>query len=408
MSHAPINRTEEFVHRICENSFLSLWCYANPRAKPGKELCDILVVCEPAVIIVSVKEIKLNEQKEPAVAHARWEKKAITDSVKQIYGAEGWLATASNVIRNDGSPGLKLPPPEIRRTFRIAVAFGAGGQAIVKSGDFGEGFVHVMTEQSFHEVLTELDTITDLTEYLTAKETLVQGKSLVVCEGSESNMLGWYLTHEHSFPQGKDVIMFDDTIWAGLQTDVAFLRRKVADEGSYAWDRLIEGLSDPRAKPVEGAGPELNELELALRQMARESRLNRRALGAEARDFVVAAQAGKLRSRLLCSKSGLIFVMVYFPPTETPEMRRNEIIGRCYVGRQRMGQGDVLVGIGLSRHVPGLGSASDLIYLKFPRWSDEDDVFAREIQERLGYFANVPTRHRHEDEFPTETTPQPP
>jgi hypothetical protein len=119
-------------------------------------------------------------------------------------------------------------------------------------------------------------------------------------------------------------------------------------------------------------------------------------------DFVVAAQEGKLRSRILCSPSGVIFVMVYFSPTETPEIRRDEIVGRCYVARHRMGQGDVLVGIGLSRHVPSLGSASDLIY---PRWSEENDVFVREIQERLGYFENVPTRHRHEEEFSTETTP---
>ena len=328
--------------------------------------------------------------------------------MKQIYGAEGWLATAANVIRIDGSLGLKLPPPEIRKTFRIAVAFGDRGQVIIKSGDFGEGFVHVMTEQSFRQVLTEMDTITDFTEYLIAKEAVIQSKSLIVCEGPESNMLSWYLTHERTFPQGQDFIMFGDTIWAGLQTDATFLRKKAADENSYGWDRLIEALADPTAKPIEGPGPELNELELVLRQMARESRLNRRVLGAEAVDFVVAAQAGKLRSRVLSSASGINYIMVYFPPTESPELRRNEIIGRCYVTRHRIGKGNVLVGIGLSRHVPGVGSASDLIYLQFPQWSNEDDAFAREIQERLGYFANVPTRHRHEDEFPQTTAPESP
>ena len=50
-----LNSTEQFVYRTCRKSFLSLWSYANPRGKPGKELCDILIVCEPDLVIFSVK-----------------------------------------------------------------------------------------------------------------------------------------------------------------------------------------------------------------------------------------------------------------------------------------------------------------------------------------------------------------
>lgn len=51
--------SEALVERLCHQSFLSLWSYANPRAGAGKELCDLLVVCEPDLVIFSVKEIGL-------------------------------------------------------------------------------------------------------------------------------------------------------------------------------------------------------------------------------------------------------------------------------------------------------------------------------------------------------------
>jgi hypothetical protein len=56
-----INKAEEFVFHICRETFLSLWSYANPLGKNGKELCDILIVCDPDIVIFSVKEIEFKE-----------------------------------------------------------------------------------------------------------------------------------------------------------------------------------------------------------------------------------------------------------------------------------------------------------------------------------------------------------
>lgn len=75
----PVNDTEAFALRICQGTFLSLWCYNNPIAKPGKELCDILVVCDPAIIIISVKDVRLREGNFE-VEHNRWERKAVDES----------------------------------------------------------------------------------------------------------------------------------------------------------------------------------------------------------------------------------------------------------------------------------------------------------------------------------------
>lgn len=400
MNSAPLNRAEEFVFNLCQKSFLSLWCYANPRGDIGKELCDVLVVCDPDIIVLSVKEVVLRSDKDPEVAHTRWERRAVEESVEQIYGAERWLTKSVSVTRRDGSPGHALPPLDNRRMHRIAVALGGGDQAIINSGDRGKGFVHVMTEEGFGAVLSELDTVSDLTEYLSAKEALAASGTRVVCYGPESNLLGWYLAKERTFPTGKDVAIFDSTIWPGLQNDPAFKRRKEADQVSYVWDRLIEGLSDPRLKPIEGPGPTLNELEMALRVMARESRYSRRGLGTYVEGFINDAKAKKTRARFWVGLSGIIYIFTYFSPNASALLRRAELMGRCYAARLRVGKGSTLVGIGLSDHIPGVGWASDLIYIHFPVWRPEDEERAMAARDELGYFAQgIPVRHDY-DEYP--------
>ena len=54
-----MNRSEDLVYKLCRESFLSLWSYANPKGKNGKELCDVLIVSDPDIIIISVKDIEL-------------------------------------------------------------------------------------------------------------------------------------------------------------------------------------------------------------------------------------------------------------------------------------------------------------------------------------------------------------
>jgi hypothetical protein len=105
-----MNASEELVFRLCQRSFLSLWSYANPLSKPGKELCDLLVVCNPDIVLFSVKDVAYKSSGEDTTkGWERWRRRAIEDSVKQLYGAERWLQNADRVIRSDGSPGIALP-----------------------------------------------------------------------------------------------------------------------------------------------------------------------------------------------------------------------------------------------------------------------------------------------------------
>ena len=213
-------------------------------------------------------------------------------------------------------------------------------------------------------------------------------------------MFAWYLMHDRTFPVGHDFVTFDDSLWRGLQADPAFRRRKEADQVSYVWDRLIEAMSDPKLVPIEGVGPTLSELDLALRTMARELRFSRRLLGEHTLSFLQEAKAGKLRSRLLHSTSGVSYVFVYFTNTDTPEQRRAEMVGRSFLARKRVGKGDVVVGIGLSPHQPGIGSMSDLTYVRFPRWSEVEIKQADEYERITGHFTARRPMHVNADEFP--------
>jgi hypothetical protein len=399
MDHAPLNPAEDFATRVCLRSCLSLWCYSNPRGKGGKELCDVLVVFEPHVIIISVKDIPLKQ--DTYTEWQRWQRRAVEESVKQLYGADRWLTSADRVRRRDGTPGLPLPAPSERLIHRIALACGGAGEIPTASGDFGKGFVHVMTEQAFFDVLRELDTIGDLVSYLTAKEALITRGCSVVIEGSEANLVGLYLFHGRTFPPDCDRMIVDDGIWSEIAAKPEFQRRKELDRESYAWDALIEALIDPNADAIEGSSIELTDLERALRAMAMESRFARRVLGQGLRTFIIAAQAGQIRSRALVGPSGVIYVLVYFRAGEDAQCRRAELGNRCFLARHVVGRGDTIVGVGLGEYQPGTGSTSDLIYLQLPDWSSADDDHAVQMKAALGFFDKATVRQSHEDEFPS-------
>ncbi len=199
-----MNKSEDVVYRVCRKSFFSLWSYANPQGKEsGKEFCDILVVCAPDVIIFSVKDVTVSGSGSRTVDWRRWQKHAIDDSCKQIYGAERWIKTAEQVIRKDGTPGLPFPPTPARRIHRVAVALGSEDKVPIYIGDFGKGFVHVFDDVSFDRILHELDTVTDFVKYLTDKEEfLVNSQTTkIVLERSEEDLLAYYLSNNRKFPE---------------------------------------------------------------------------------------------------------------------------------------------------------------------------------------------------------------
>jgi hypothetical protein len=266
-----MNDAELLVYQMSRRSFLSLWSYMNPRTKPqGKELCDVLVVCEPDVIIFSVKQIALRSSGDPQTNADRWQRKAIDESCKQIYGAERILSKSTNVVRSDSSLGVSLPNASDIRIHRVAVALGGKKQVDLPFGDFGKGFIHVMDEQSFSILINELDTITDFAAYLLAKEIFCKSQIKTLFDGPEENLLATYLHAGKKFPANSDVVIVGDGLWEQFVTKEEYKRKQEADKDSYLCDRIIEQFCDDFLRGQLEFAPNPTNTERALRQLAME------------------------------------------------------------------------------------------------------------------------------------------
>lgn len=383
--------SEKLVSDLCTRSFLSLWSYASPQRPDGRELCDALVVFGESVVIFSVKDIALSDHSDPGVVHKRWTKKAIDDSIKQLGGAKRILATMGGVVRQDGSPGVSLPPLESRRVHLVAVAAGANRTLPIAGGDRDVGYVHVLDEIALRTVLGELDTTPDFLHYLRAKESF---RGTIVCEGEE-NLLGVYIHAGRTLPD-QHMLLIDGDIWAEIATKPEFIARKTENEVSYWWDRTIETLiADYQLEPESGPSP--TEHELLVRTMAAENRLARRVLSGACLDWLHRQKAG---ARNVAPISGTAYVFATYPRDYSREYRVADLRARCLVARSPSVIGtETVVGIGTEVYDPS-GYSLDAIYLHMPNWRPEDEQIARELRERFGIMEAPQRLAASVEEFP--------
>jgi hypothetical protein len=396
------NPTEEFVYNLCRSSFLSLWSYANPRRDGSpKELCDVLVVCEPHVLIFSVKHSELKNQ-DDKVAVDRWTRKTVDAAVEAIYGAERNLAraTATHVTRSDGQKGLPLPPLEERRVHRISVSLGGERSMTLTFKDWGKGHVHCFDDLFAKIALEGLDTISDFTGYLEAKEQLHRQKTTAWISGGEEALLAVYLHNGRAFPSAN-LMMLEDDLWDGLSENPAYRRRLKAEKVSYVWDHLIEYLAQQVISGMELGGT-LSENESALRIMTRETRFGRRMLAEGWLEFYALARESGMRARIVSSISGVTYVFFNAPPTDDRQARISELGCRCLIARNEIPQNRTVVGIGMNMRRAPKGFATDLVVLSYPEWTPEHRAHAEAMKQDLGFFRNAQIRSRDVEEYPEE------
>ncbi len=390
--------SEEYVKQLCDHSFLSLWSYANPKGKKNKELCDILIVCDPSIIIISVKEIQFKGTDNFETDYNRWRKKAIEDSVAQIYGAERWISDASNVITITGEQALIFPPKEKRRIFRIGVAFGSKGRIPIEFGDFGQGFVHIFDEISLNTIIRELDTITDFVEYLKSKEDLLySGKNLII-EGGEEDLLGYYLLNNRKFPPEPDSIYIKKGIWGAFTKSKEYQTKKELERNSYLWDAFIEQLCTYYREQELLTKNTLEQFETSVRIMARENRFFRRGISNIFHDFLMKS-ATQSFARLFSSGSGTTYV---FQANDVRVSRKNrcaELGLRCFLARGIVKNNTTVIGIATERFKKGAGASWDVFYYHLEEWSAENQSDFEKIQQDTGFFKNTLQSHYRAQEY---------
>ncbi|WP_066525799.1 hypothetical protein [Erythrobacter sp. CCH5-A1] len=328
-----ITRSERKLAKLADKTFLSLWAYPNSyndrdmRKGQGKELCDLLAVCGDDVLVFSDKEITWPNG-DLETAWRRWYRRAVTSSVKQIRGAERWIRTHPDRVFIDAECKtqlpVNLPPPARLRIHGIVVTSGSepavrqhvgdkdgtlmvigqppspqsGSSASIDFPPFMVGdpdpqgsFVHVFDAPSLKLVMSELDTISDFVAYLIERSNAIRSGTLGIA-AAEADLLALYLSNagpdgRNQLPVGpaynNDMLAVAPGNYRALRASPEYRARVAANAGSYHWDRLIElfarNLLGGTSVAVAGMQPEIRSAEVALRQMALECRVNRRALG---------------------------------------------------------------------------------------------------------------------------------
>jgi hypothetical protein len=161
-------KAEQVLYELAARTFLTDWCYLNPRLPDGKELCDLLVVFNDVAIIWQVKDLKVREDGK----HKRAE---VEKNLRQIAGARRQLFELRTAVEleNPRRGREVLDVASIRDVFLVSALLGEEEEFFTAVEDFRNLTIHVFDAEFTRLVLKELDTVSDFVEYLRAKDRLL-------------------------------------------------------------------------------------------------------------------------------------------------------------------------------------------------------------------------------------------
>ncbi|MFC5044120.1 hypothetical protein ACFSTE_09415 [Aquimarina hainanensis] len=372
--------SEQYIANLCEESFLPFWSHPNPLGKKGKELCDLLVVCENTIIIFSVKDIKVSEHQDRTIRYNRWVKNAVDSSLNQVFGAERYLNSVDNIKLKNRKTIVKLPPKKNRKIYRIAIAFGSEYDFPLPMGFDNRGFVHVFDEKSTAIIISELDTITDFTRYLEAKEKFLESKYMLLPE--ETDLLALYIQTGLQFDYPVNLIAGSNGLWATYEKSEDYKNWREQIKPSFIWDYMIKQLFDYHID--DNTNDETrNSYEEAVRLINQESRINRIELGISLDNAI----KRKVNARILLIPDST-YLYIFMPlSSKNWKDKELELELRCVVAKYLNPNVNTFIGIAIGNDGNNK-SVFDIGYFHFPELSDEFIKLAKTVQKEYGYFNN--------------------
>jgi len=449
---------ERYLKQLCDHSFLSLWSYAgvyrdqldNPKAKVGKEVCDLLVVFENHILIFSDKDCVYPDGKDEELNWRRWYRRAVQKSAEQIWGAEHWIKSHPKRLFTDAACTQRFPYPlpDVSSAIfhRIIVAHGASEKCRAIYGGSGslmmdstligtsdtkrtqlftigqvdpaKGFVHVFDDTFLEIVMGTLDTITDFVQYLTKKERFMTGDTKVFATGEEE-LLAYYLRDintvgEHDFiiPPDANGIFIQEGIWDEFIESREYKAQQKTNQISYVWDDLIEQFNTHILGGTQyytfPQGVEHSERNIRL--LARELRTRRRFLAQSLVDLIEKTPSTMRQVRVI-EPSGLgdpYFVFLILPHLDGMtyeayrEGRRDllEAYSRCT--KALYPQALDIVGIATENDLNADHRSEDALYMDARGWTEEQLADARLLQQETGFLTNITKHAGKEKEYQVE------
>jgi hypothetical protein len=446
-----VNTSERYLKRLSDRSFLSLWSYSGvyrdqldcPTAKIGKEVCDLLVVFQNHIIIFSDKDCVYPDGDDEQLNWQRWFRRAVSESAKQIWGAERWIKAHAQRLFLDPACTqtfpFPLPDPTTATFHRILVAHGAserckrffgGGSGslmmnttiigpahIAKDSkpftigqvDPAKGYVHVFDDTSLEIVMSTLDTVTDFVSYLTKKECfMTNGKAIFVT--GEEELLAFYLKDinsdgEHDFIVPADIggLSIAEGFWEEYLCSPERKSQVEADSVSYLWDGLIEQFNTHILHGTQyyTSHPGVESSEQTMRFLAREPRIRRRML-AEVLLNMLETTAPTQRRTIVIQPSrpgDPHYVFLLLPHLSNVsyedyrEGRRYFLEACCRITKLMYPEALDIVGIATeASSVLTEKRSEDAIYFDAREWTEEMQKDASSLQLETGLLTNV-TKH---------------
>lgn len=443
---AGLNKSEEYLSKLCEKTFLSLWSYPNIFKSPGKELCDLLVVFENDILIFSDKYCSFPKEGDLLVNWQRWFRRSVISAAEQLWGAEKYIRKNPANLFLDSKCQERFPleiKPEKIKIHLIAVTrgvenackkfFGGGsGSLMLKNYIVGidnhkdpftigeldpkKTFIHVFDDVTLDIIMKTLDTVTDFIKYLRKKEVLIRSNMKILATGEE-DLLPSYLSnikndeHDFDFPKDADCVALGEGTWDNFCKNPQRIAQIKVDQVSYFWDGLIERFNENTIADThyKGSTGGVENSEKIMRFLAKEPRFSRRVL---ARNFLQLLQktGPKLCGRKFSIPSNgksPFYVFVVFPRAQKltdddhRKFRAEYLQACCMAIRATYSTAEDIIGIAIdSIHSPDTTNSEDAIYLDGRHWDDELQREAEKLKQKFGILKDPSPIKTPELEYP--------
>jgi hypothetical protein len=380
-------RAEAIIHNLATGTFLTDWCYTNPKKPDGKELCDLLVVFDDVAIIWQIKDLKVDEA-------GRYKKAEVEKNLRQLGGARRAMFDLRVPIQLENPRRGKeaFNPDQIKTVHLISVLMGESEEPFPFVQFMKDKLIHVFTREFADIALSELDTVSDFCQYLREKEAIDRTK-VVIVQGGEENLLAKYLENLRSFSWMDNYgnILIDNTYWPALMRNPQFIAKKLEDQISYGWDHVIDRAHDGTSDGYERLA----------RELARPDRFTRRVISKsffEAYGEYMEKKPPSFRRYTAFGDTTYCFLLME-DGKEPRENRKRMLSFMCFVARGLPPMNKRVIGVATEAE----NRSYDYCFRVQPTWTEQDDANKLKVQQALGIFVNPRRTETGEDEYPKLT-----